>query len=54
MAANFKSGGKVKSGDYFTAKLPDSVTGNGDVDYSNSNNTMPFQILKKYEWRCCS
>lgn len=46
MAANFKVTGQVKSGDYFTAKLPDSVTGNGDVDYSNSNNTMPIADIK--------
>ncbi|EZT69052.1 MSCRAMM family adhesin clumping factor ClfB, partial [Staphylococcus aureus] len=46
MAANFTVTDKVKSGDYFTAKLPDSLTGNGDVDYSNSNNTMPIADIK--------
>ncbi|HFG8911347.1 TPA: MSCRAMM family adhesin clumping factor ClfB, partial [Staphylococcus argenteus] len=46
MAANFKVTGQVKAGDYFTAKLPDSLTGNGDVDYSNSNNTMPIADIK--------
>ncbi|RZH70025.1 Ig-like domain-containing protein, partial [Staphylococcus aureus] len=38
IAAKFTVTDKVKSGDYFTAKLTDSLTGNGDFDYSNSNN----------------
>ncbi|MFZ8360268.1 Ig-like domain-containing protein, partial [Staphylococcus aureus] len=46
MAAKFTVTGQVKAGDYFTAKLPDSVNGNGDVDYSNSNNTMPIADIK--------
>ena len=46
MAANFKVAGKVKSGDYFTAKLPDSVTGNGDVITLTRIIRCQLQILK--------
>ena len=47
MAANFTVTDKIEiRGIILAAKLPDSLTGNGDVDYSNSNNTMQLQTLK--------
>ena len=45
MAANFKVAGKVKSG-IILQRSYQIVTGNGDVDYSNSNNTMPIADIK--------
>ena len=36
----------VKSGDYFTFKIPKNITIDGDIDYSNANNTMKLPDLK--------
>ncbi|PTK89449.1 fibrinogen-binding adhesin SdrG C-terminal domain-containing protein [Staphylococcus gallinarum] len=40
MNATFKVEGTVREGDYFTFVLPHNLTADGDIDYSNLNNTM--------------
>ncbi|MDN8760484.1 Ig-like domain-containing protein, partial [Staphylococcus aureus] len=44
--ASFNIDGSVKSGDYFTINVPKNVTLDGDIDYSNVNNTMRLPDLK--------
>ena len=44
--SKFQVDGEVKSGDYFTFKLPQYLTADGDVDYSNLNNIMNLPELK--------
>nr|WP_053038348.1 Ig-like domain-containing protein [Staphylococcus haemolyticus] len=44
--ASFNIDGSVKSGDYFTINVPKNITLDGDIDYSNVNNTMHLPDLK--------
>ncbi|MGV3244938.1 SdrD B-like domain-containing protein [Staphylococcus sp. 11262D007BW] len=45
LSSEFQVQGTVREGDYFTFMLPENLTGDGDVDYSNVNNTMVLPDL---------
>ncbi|MDY3360478.1 MAG: fibrinogen-binding adhesin SdrG C-terminal domain-containing protein [Clostridium celatum] len=46
LSSSFKVEGTVREGDYFTFILPEFLSADGDIDYSNLNNTMILPELK--------